>query len=177
MLDTTQITLRINHSLWLSTTPTSDKSKSSLINKYRLRDLKTEYIGRLLSVSGTVTRTTEVRPELLEATFQCKQCNTTVEKVEQQFKFTYPKMCANPNCGNKVNWELKTGDSTFVDWQKLRVQEHSEEIPAGSMPRSIDVILRNEIVDAAKPGDKCIFTGTLVVVPDIVSLLKPGEKA
>lgn len=44
------------------------------------------------------------------------------------------------------------------------------------MPRSIDVILRNEIVDAAKPGDKCIFTGTLVVVPDIVSLLKPGEK-
>ncbi len=28
----------------------------------------------------------------------------------------------------------------------------------------------------AKPGDRCIFTGTLVVVPDIVSLLKPGEK-
>ena len=44
------------------------------------------------------------------------------------------------------------------------------------MPRSIDVILRNEIVDTAKPGDRCIFTGTLVVVPDIVSLLKPGEK-
>ena len=44
------------------------------------------------------------------------------------------------------------------------------------MPRSMDVILRNEIVDTAKPGDRCIFTGTLVVVPDIVSLLKPGEK-
>lgn len=28
----------------------------------------------------------------------------------------------------------------------------------------------------AKPGDRSIFTGNLVVVPDIVSLLKPGEK-
>ena len=44
------------------------------------------------------------------------------------------------------------------------------------MPRSIDVILRGEIVDATKPGDKAVFTGKLVVVPDIVQLLKPGEK-
>lgn len=44
------------------------------------------------------------------------------------------------------------------------------------MPRSTDVILRDELVDSAKPGDRCIFTGTLVVVPDIVSLMKPGEK-
>ena len=44
------------------------------------------------------------------------------------------------------------------------------------MPRSIDVILRGEIVDMAKPGDRSIFTGNLVVVPDIVQLLKPGEK-
>lgn len=45
------------------------------------------------------------------------------------------------------------------------------------MPRSIDVILRGEIVDQAKPGDRSIFTGNLVVVPDVVQLLKPGEKA
>ena len=45
------------------------------------------------------------------------------------------------------------------------------------MPRSIDVILRGEIVDLSKPGDKAIFTGILVEVPDIVQLLKPGEKS
>ena len=44
------------------------------------------------------------------------------------------------------------------------------------MPRSIGVILRGEIVDMPKPGDKAVFTGKLVVVPDIVQLLKPGEK-
>lgn len=66
--------------------------------------------------------------------------------------------------------------SVFVDWQKIRVQEVSGDIPAGSMPRSIDIIMRGDIVDTAKPGDRSIFTGTLVVVPDIVQLMKPGEK-
>ncbi len=45
------------------------------------------------------------------------------------------------------------------------------------MPRSMDVILRNEMVDEMKPGDTCIFTGSLIVVPEIATLLKPGEKA
>jgi DNA replication licensing factor MCM6 len=57
------------------------------------------------------------------------------------------------------------------------VQENAHEIPAGSMPRSMDVILRNEMVDRAKPGDKCMFTGALVVVPDLRQLSTPGERA
>jgi len=35
---------------------------------------------------------------------------------------------------------------------------------------SIDVIVRNEIVDRAKPGDKARFTGCLIVVPDVSQL-------
>ena len=63
-----------------------------------------------------------------------------------------------------------------MDWQKVRLQELSADIPAGSMPRSMDVILRGDTVDKAKPGDCAIFSGTLVVVPDIVQLMKPGER-
>ena len=66
------------------------------------------------------------------------------------------------------SFQLVYKKSTFMDWQKLRVQELSSDIPAGSMPRSIDVILRGEMVDLAKPGDKSMFTGTLVAVPDVV---------
>lgn len=36
----------------------------------KLRDLKTGMIGRLQSIYGTVTRTTEVRPELLKGAFK-----------------------------------------------------------------------------------------------------------
>lgn len=67
-------------------------------------------------------------------------------------------------------------DCVFTDWQKLRIQENSNDIPAGSMPRSIDVIIRGEQVEKGQPGDKCIFIGTPVVVPDLYSMIKPGEK-
>ena len=42
------------------------------------------------------------------------------------------------------------------------------------MPRSLDVILRSELVERAKAGDKCVFTGTFIVVPDVSQLGLPG---
>ena len=61
-------------------------------------------------------------------------------------------------------------DSVFVDWQKAKVQENPDEVPAGSLPRTMDVILRNSQVENVRPGDKAVFTGTLVVVPDVAAL-------
>ena len=42
------------------------------------------------------------------------------------------------------------------------------------MPRSLDVVLRGELVERAKAGDKCVFTGTFIVVPDVSQLNIPG---
>jgi DNA replication licensing factor MCM6 len=41
----------------------------------------------------------------------------------------------NPLCNNTDAWELITEKSKFIDWQKIRVQENANEIPAGSTPR------------------------------------------
>lgn len=40
---------------------------------------------------------------------------------------------------------------------------------------SVDVILRGEMVERAKAGDKSVFTGTLIVVPDVGQLGVPGN--
>jgi DNA replication licensing factor MCM6 len=142
----------------------------------RVRQLRTDQIGKLLSISGTVTRTSEVRPELHLGTFICEACNTVVPNVEQSFRYTEPTICPNMTCANKQAWRLDLRNSTFVDWQKCRIQENSSEIPTGSMPRTIEVILRGEQVERTKPGEKCIFTGTLIVVPDVSQLGIPGVK-
>jgi DNA replication licensing factor MCM6 len=142
----------------------------------KIRDLRTQKFGKLIAICGTITRAGEVRPELVKGAFHCKMCNSLITGVEQQFRYTEPKICINPQCVNRSKWELNTEESVFYDWQKLRVQENPTDIPAGSMPRSLDVILRNEMTELCKPGDKCIFTGNLLVVPDILSLTKPGEK-
>lgn len=142
----------------------------------RVRHLRTDQVGKLLSISGTVTRTSEVRPELALGTFICEACNTSVPNVEQTFRYTEPNVCPNQTCGNKVAWRLDIRNSTFVDWQRCRIQENSSEIPTGSMPRTMDVILRGEQVERTKPGERCIFTGTLIVVPDVSQLGIPGVR-
>lgn len=85
-----------------------------------------------------------------------------------------PSLCPNPTCGNRVGWQLQIDTSKFTDWQKVRIQENPSEIPTGSMPRSLDVVLRGELVERAKAGDKCVFTGTFIVVPDVSQLNVPG---
>ena len=142
----------------------------------RVRQLRTEQIGKLVSISGTVTRTSEVRPELHLATFICENCNNVVPDVEQIFKYSEPTQCPNLECMNRQAWRLDIRQSTFIDWQKVRIQENSSEIPTGSMPRTMDVILRGEMVDRAKAGEKCVFTGTLIVVPDVSQFRVPGVR-
>lgn len=53
-----------------------------------IRELRTDKIGTLMSISGTVTRTSEVRPELLFGSFICEVCKGHVSDIEQQFKYT-----------------------------------------------------------------------------------------
>jgi len=142
-----------------------------------IRDLRTETLGRLLTICGTVTRTTEVKPELLVGTFKCNECNQVITGVEQQFKVTEPAVCPRRNCGNRSSWTLMGRDRTtrWGDWQRIRLQENENEVPPGSMPRSLDVIVRDEITEQCKPGDKILITGALIVVPDVPSMMSPAE--
>ena len=123
----------------------------NLANPTKLRQLRTEEIGKLRAFSGTVTRTSEVRPELFLAVFKCLECNTVVHDVEQQMKWTTPVICTNDTCGNRCvctvssveqcltpgghctafcrrKWKLMREESKFIDWQKVKVQEKSDEV-------------------------------------------------
>jgi DNA replication licensing factor MCM6 len=53
-----------------------------------IRELRMEAVGKLMSISGTVTRTSEVRPELLLGNYRCEMCDGVINNVEQQFKYT-----------------------------------------------------------------------------------------
>ncbi|KAF8001572.1 hypothetical protein HF325_004073 [Metschnikowia pulcherrima] len=132
---------------------------------HRIRDIRTDKIGSLMAISGTVTRTSEVRPELYRGSFTCDMCSAVVDGIEQVFKFTEPTAC--PSCPNQSYWTLNVAKSQFIDWQKVRIQENSNEIPTGSMPRG----------GKGQAGDKCKFTGTEIVIPDISQLGLPGIKA
>lgn len=71
-----------------------------------------------------------------------------VRNVPQQFKYTEPIICTNPTCGNRKAWSLVREESVFVDWQRIKVQEDPGEVPGGSLPRTMDVIVRHDQVRA-----------------------------
>ncbi|XP_018417304.1 PREDICTED: DNA replication licensing factor MCM6 isoform X2 [Nanorana parkeri] len=148
-----------------------------LPTRHKIRELTTPRIGSLMRISGQVVRTHPVHPELVSGTFLCLDCQTLVKDVEQQFKYTQPSICRNPVCANRRRFMLDTNKSRFVDFQKVRIQETQAELPRGSIPRSMEIILRAEAVESCQAGDRSDFTGSLIVVPDIAQLSTPGVRA
>ena len=51
------------------------------------------------------------------------------------------------------------------------------QVPAGSLPRTMEVVFRNDIVEQARAGDKLVFSGSLVVVPDVSVITAPGQRS
>jgi len=154
----------------------------SFDDKFTVRELEASQIGQLTILKGQVTRTSLVRPELATAVFKCNDCGRHSSEVPQQFKFTEPRECSNAACstgrGGKTEWTLQMDhpQTIFVDWQKLKVQEHANEIPSGSMPRTIDVIVRGSAVELAKPGDKVQLSGCLVTLPEVGKLMGNADR-
>lgn len=71
--------------------------------------------------------------------------------------------------------DLFSSLAIYLSLLQVRIQETQAELPRGSIPRSLEVILRAEAVESAQAGDKCDFTGTLIVVPDVSKLSIPGQ--
>ena len=51
-----------------------------------LRALRADRVGRLSAFAGTVTRASEVRPEMALGAFKCGECGTGIVGVEQHYK-------------------------------------------------------------------------------------------
>uniref|UniRef100_A0A7N8XW78 DNA replication licensing factor MCM6 n=1 Tax=Mastacembelus armatus TaxID=205130 RepID=A0A7N8XW78_9TELE len=148
-----------------------------LPTRHKIRELSSMRIGTLVRISGQVVRTHPVHPELVSGTFLCMDCQAVIKDVPQQFKYSPPSICRNPVCNNRSRFHLDTHKSKFIDFQKVRIQETQAELPRGSIPRSLEIILRAEAVETAQAGDRCDFTGTLIVVPDVSQLSTPGVRA
>ncbi|EZG64342.1 MCM2/3/5 family protein [Gregarina niphandrodes] len=142
-----------------------------------VRELRAEDVGRCLSVRGVVTRITEVKPEVREGVFTCETCHAEIAGVRQEYRFTEPAQCTRTGCHNKSKWRFVKEKSRFEDWQRLKVQEGgAEQTPAGTVPRSVDVVVRGPVCDRCKPGDFIEVVGCVVAVPDVGSLLSAKEQ-
>ena len=57
---------------------------------------------------------------------------------------------------------LQTRGSKFIKFQELKIQEHSDQVPVGNIPRSMTVIAKGETTRLAVPGDHVAVTGVFL---------------
>ncbi|MEM1629060.1 MAG: minichromosome maintenance protein MCM [Desulfurococcaceae archaeon] len=147
----------------------------------KIRDLTSEYIGKLVSIEGIVTRVTRIDAKLVRATYRHIDETGIHEflyppegRGEIGDRLEKPPYCFI--CHRPAKLDLVPEKSEFVDWQKIVVQEKPEEIPGGQIPRSIDVVLTSDLVDIARPGDRVVVTGILKITPISSSIDRKGGK-
>mgnify|MGYP000164963952 CR=1 FL=1 len=139
-----------------------------------LRKLRASHVGKLIQVSGILTRASQVKPLLIKGTFKCPHCGTLMVRPQPEGKLNPPAVCENPSCRRKGPFPLVEELSEFVDWQHIRIQERPEELPPGQLPRFIDARLSADMVDIARPGDRVVVTGVYKARPDTTT---PGKLA
>jgi len=125
----------------------------------RLRDVGSDYIGRLVMLEGIVVRATPVEPMVVEAYFRCRNPDCLHEWSVEPAGMTirWPSSC--PQCKRR-NIEFVDEKTRFVDYQRIRIQEKPEDLPPGQLPRVLDVrVVGKDLVDRARPGDRVSVVG------------------
>lgn len=138
-----------NTSIWITGVPKITK----------LREIRDEDIGKLISVEGLVKNVTEEVMQIRKASFRCTRCMGVTHKVQstRAAKIQYPSLCEH--CEKKSSWELLHDICVYEDVQFVSIQELHESLDSGEEPRSIVVELSGDLVGQINAGDQIIFTG------------------
>jgi len=132
------------------------------------RTLNSRNLGNLVCLEGIVTKCSLVRPKVVKSVHYCPATTKTMERTYTDLTSfdAYPSTAAYPTQdeeGNKLETEF--GLSKYKDHQTITIQEMPEKAPAGQLPRSVDIIADNDLVDLAKPGDRVQVIGSYRAMP------------
>lgn len=127
------------------------------------RTLNSHHLNHMVSLEGIVTKCSLVRPKVIKS----------VHYSERKAKFHFREyrdqtMSANGPAsssvypteddeGNPLITEY--GHCIYRDHQTISIQEMPERAPAGQLPRSVDVLMDDDMVDRVKPGDRIQLVG------------------
>jgi len=131
-----------------------------------LREINADLIDKLVSVSGMVVRSSEIKPLAKKVAYRCTNCNTVTEAQLKGLVLKRPQKC--PACSEK-ELEMDPEASIFIDFQLVRLQELPEDLPAGQLPHYVEVTVMGDLVDQCRPGDRIMLTGIIRIEQEPVT--------
>lgn len=127
--------------------------------------VRADQVGRLVTIRGTVTRATPVRPLVTSMQFVCAKCASQLDVPFPDGRFQPPTSCGVDGCRSRTLAPNRSA-TTCVDWQRVQVQglPRDERGGEGRVPRPMDVELLEDLVEKCAPGDVVTVTGLVKVI-------------
>ncbi len=149
-----------------------------------IRDLRSKHLGRLIAVEGMVRKSTEVRPRLRTAIYQCLRCFAFHRVDQESLVLKEPLECFKDagGCGRAAGstkfrlitnyaslpdpfmegrHEAQPDFSEFVDTQKIEIQESPEGLRGGDQPQRLVAYVEDDLAGILSPGDRIVLNGVL----------------
>ncbi len=148
-----------------------DEIRARIVNypvQRSLRQINAEIINKMTSVSGMVVRSSEVKPLAREIIYKCPENHVTQIIHQKGLNITPPTKCSLPKCTHR-DLKIEPELSSFIDFQILRLQELPEDLPPGQLPHYVDVSIKQDLVDNARPGDRIILTGLVRIEQEYIA--------
>jgi len=115
----------------------------------------TDHNGHYRSITGEVSKATDVYSKLEDAAFECELCGTLTRVPQSTGEFQEPHECSG--CERQGPFRVNFPQSDFIDAQQLRIQT-PPEIASGS-GQTLDVFVEDDLADTVTIGDRVTISG------------------
>lgn len=133
-----------------------------------MRDVKATSIGGLVNVKGIVTRCSDVKPCIQVAVYACDVCGFEVYQIINTKEFTPKVECPSRRCEQnqtKGMLVMQVKSSKFISYQEIKIQEPSDQVPIGHVPRTMSIVAKGANTRRCAPGDIVTVTGVYMPSP------------
>ena len=131
----------------------------------KVRNIRSRNLDEIIVIEGIIRQASDVRPQVVNAKFECPSCGTVISVLQIEKKFREPTRCS---CGRRGGFRLISKE--MVDTQRLVVEEAPESLSGGEQPKRINIFVKEDLVEPkmeekTTPGSRIKIIGTLKEVP------------
>ena len=126
----------------------------------KLKNLRSEHIGKFVPIEGMIKRASQVKPEVISAVFECTQCGDEYVKEQDSTKLKSPYKC---DCGSR---KFEVREKKMTDTQVVTLEENPENREGSEQPSSLSVRLEGDLVDPE--FQKKVIPGNVVHITGVV---------
>lgn len=142
----------------------TEKSNKALAVRY----VKGEHLGHLITVRGIAIRVSDVKPSVQVNAYSCDRCGREVFQPVTSKQFSPLVVCPSESCkknNSKGQLFLSTRASKFLPFQEIKIQEMSDQVPVGHIPRQLTIHCHGAMARLINPGDVIDVAGIFLPTP------------